>query len=203
VKQKRPKMQALVLPGLAGGAFLLTLGLTMRHQNTWPPLLPPPPSDSRLASSSPATSSWNPAAREQRAIPVGPAPGNKTRLNGDRQDATAPAAADQPEDYPRSPNEDPGRVFWLSELRASPLVNGAQLEGYELRPPPAIAKRYGLQRGDVVISINGVALNNDTELNEQLQKLGDTVEITVLRNGEPQTVWLHPDATDSARPGLP
>jgi hypothetical protein len=81
-RRTSPRTRNLVLPVLAGTAFLLTLGLTMRHQNTWmTPLATTPnppasgPSGPRPASDPPATSFWNPAARQLPAIPSAPASG--------------------------------------------------------------------------------------------------------------------------------
>jgi hypothetical protein len=81
-RRARPRTRNPVLPVLAGTAFLLTLGLTMRPQNTWTiPLATTPippvsgPSPPRPASDPPATSFWNPAARQQRVIASVPASG--------------------------------------------------------------------------------------------------------------------------------
>jgi len=81
--RERPRMRRLVLPVLAGTAFLLTVGLTMRNQNMWatplaaPSISPTPrPSPSPPPASVPAaTPSREAVASEQPAIPSVPASG--------------------------------------------------------------------------------------------------------------------------------
>ena len=79
-RRANPRIRNRVLPVLAGAAFLLTLGLTMRHQTTWTtPLATTPirpasgPSAPRPASDPPATSFSSPAAGRKPAIPSVPA----------------------------------------------------------------------------------------------------------------------------------
>jgi S1-C subfamily serine protease len=60
------------------------------------------------------------------------------------------------------------------------------------------AAKAGLQRGDVITAINGQQLKNETDLPATVnkQKAGDTVQLTVERNGQSQTL----SATLAQRP---
>ncbi|MGO4928062.1 S1C family serine protease [Fundicoccus sp. Sow4_D5] len=59
----------------------------------------------------------------------------------------------------------------------------------EIAPNSAAAKA-DIQEYDVITAINGEAIANNTELRQQLYryKIGDQIEVTVLRNGEETTI---------------
>ena len=52
------------------------------------------------------------------------------------------------------------------------------------------AERAGLEVGDVITSVNGIALTDENSLNDILATLhgGDTVEVEVIRNRDSQNV---------------
>lgn len=70
------------------------------------------------------------------------------------------------------------------------VTEGAYIpEGSELRPsiiPGSPAEKAGLQEGDVIIEIEGQKLNEDNTVVSILgqQRVGSTVELKILRNGE-------------------
>ncbi|HZQ10741.1 MAG TPA: trypsin-like peptidase domain-containing protein [Anaerolineae bacterium] len=52
------------------------------------------------------------------------------------------------------------------------------------------AERAGLQEGDVVVAADGKAVTTDQELRDAIQahKIGDTIQLTIIRNGRQSTV---------------
>ena len=84
----------------------------------------------------------------------------------------------------------------LSNLvRATPKRDGkGKTIGYELGPgrDPALFAQVGLQKGDVAIEINDIKLDNPANSARALKSAqsGDTVSITVLRNGQEEVLSL-------------
>lgn len=58
--------------------------------------------------------------------------------------------------------------------------------------PKGAAAEAGIQKGDAIIKINGVAVTSNSELSEQIarQKPGDKISITFIRNKEEKTVQV-------------
>jgi len=80
-------------------------------------------------------------------------------------------------------------------VRATPKKGGnGQIIGYELGPgrDPELFREVGLQKGDVAIQINDIKLNNPANSARALKSVqsGDTVSVTVLRNGQQQVLSL-------------
>lgn len=71
----------------------------------------------------------------------------------------------------------------LQPVRENGRVVGVQIAGLD----PALLARYGLQPGDVVTAINGVAVGSATPSPQLLASLqsGGSVRARVLRNGQP------------------
>lgn len=80
-------------------------------------------------------------------------------------------------------------------LRASPKrgTNGSTI-GYTLSPgrDPDLFREVGLQQGDVAIQINNIKLDNPANSARALKSMqsGDSVTVTVLRNGQEEAVTL-------------
>jgi type II secretion system protein C len=73
---------------------------------------------------------------------------------------------------------------WLGELEAQPAFDDGHFQGFVVNPSKDIRQRFGLQDGDVVTKINGVALDRPTSAESVLQKLPDnTVIMTIIRDG--------------------
>jgi len=80
-------------------------------------------------------------------------------------------------------------------VRATPKKDGdGNTIGFELGPgrDPALFKQVGLQKGDVAIQINDIKLDNPANSARALKSAqsGDTVSVTVLRNGQEEVLSL-------------
>ncbi len=55
--------------------------------------------------------------------------------------------------------------------------------------PDGSAKEAGIQEGDIILKVQGVDVNSNSELQEQVARYrpGNTISVTVLRNGQQQT----------------
>ena len=88
---------------------------------------------------------------------------------------------------------------WLGGATARQLraqdTQGVLVQQVQTGSPAAKA---GVQRGDIITAINGKKLTSETDLPATIskQKAGDTVQLTIERNGQPQTV----SATLAQRP---
>jgi len=75
-------------------------------------------------------------------------------------------------------------------LQVEPVRENGRFKGYRLRPgkDQAFLSRFGLEPGDIVTSINGIALDNPVRGLEALRDLSSADEITIelLRNGRAQ-----------------
>ena len=84
----------------------------------------------------------------------------------------------------------------LSDLiRATPKRGkGGKTIGYTLSPgkDPGLFEQVGLQQGDMAIQINDIKLDNPANSARALKSLqsGDSVSVTVLRNGQEEVVTL-------------
>jgi regulator of sigma E protease len=64
------------------------------------------------------------------------------------------------------------------------------------------AEKAGLQRGDVILSVNGVPIRSTFKLHELIRgSNGNPVQLTYLRNGQQQTVSVKPSFSNSDGPG--
>ena len=80
-------------------------------------------------------------------------------------------------------------------VRATPKKDGeGKTIGYELGPgrDPELFTQVGLQEGDVAIQINDIKLDNPANSARALKSAqsGDTVSVTVLRNGQQEVLSL-------------
>jgi general secretion pathway protein C len=80
-------------------------------------------------------------------------------------------------------------------IRATPKRGkGGKTVGYTLSPgkDPNLFEQVGLQQGDVAIQINSIKLDNPANSARALKSLqsGDSVSVTVLRNGQEEVVSL-------------
>ena len=66
------------------------------------------------------------------------------------------------------------------------VLEGAYVAGFS---PRSVAKEAGIEEGDVIVSVNGVALKSANALQEQISKYrpGDKVKVKVNRNGDEET----------------
>lgn len=79
-------------------------------------------------------------------------------------------------------------------LRPSPVFVGTRLHGYALYPgkDPTPFSRLGLEPGDVVTDIDGIAVTKATDSVATLRTLADGAALSVVieRQGKPQTLLL-------------
>lgn len=77
-------------------------------------------------------------------------------------------------------------------IRAVPAVENGRMQGYRVSPgrDASLFQRYGLQPGDVVTAVNGIALDNPAGALAVMRSLSsrDQLRISVLRNGRPMAL---------------
>lgn len=80
-------------------------------------------------------------------------------------------------------------------LQAEPVQGPNGIEGFRLGSgqDPQLLRRFGLQRGDVVIAVNDVQLDGVTKVPQLLQSLPGASELTIKfrRNGKDRSVTLN------------
>lgn len=78
------------------------------------------------------------------------------------------------------------------DLKVAPVVLGGKVSGYQVKNVAAgsLAARYGIQNGDVVTRVNGIALNNLSQVNEIYRSVrpGTPFAVEILRAGSPLTL---------------
>jgi len=87
-----------------------------------------------------------------------------------------------------------GTVSFTDIVRPQPYMPDGKLKGYRIYPGRD-RKRFaalGLRPGDLVVDINGIALNNMAEGMNLFQTLGNATQVTVTleRSGQTQTLTL-------------
>ncbi len=85
----------------------------------------------------------------------------------------------------------------LRDLRITPVVSQGDIAGYQLTnigrgKLAELAGRYGLQSGDVITSVNGIALESLAKINQIAGSIrpGSPVSVGILRQGKPVTITL-------------
>ena len=82
----------------------------------------------------------------------------------------------------------------MNTLRAQPYRSGGRLAGYRIFPgnDKTLFGKLGLQPGDVVTAVNGIALDSPLKGLEVMKNLSDASEVSVdvLRNGVSQTYMV-------------
>jgi Do/DeqQ family serine protease len=95
-------------------------------------------------------------------------------------------------------NSDLARSLQLKEI-AGALVNDVQVDGP--------AARAGVERGDVIVALNGTRVSDSNELRNRIAQLGPnaTVELSIVRNGQPRqaTATLEELPSAAAAPRAP
>ncbi len=95
--------------------------------------------------------------------------------------------------YQQQLQTDPAVLAQL--VRINPVNDGDRLIGYRLRPgqDATLMAKFGLQTGDIVTMINGVALDSPMKAIGLAQQLATTDQLNVqlLRNGQSETLSFH------------
>ena len=80
----------------------------------------------------------------------------------------------------------------LRDLKVAPVVLEGKVAGYRVKNIAAgsLVARYGIQNGDVVTRVNGVALENLSHVNEIYRSIkpGTPFAVEILRAGSPLTL---------------
>ncbi len=91
--------------------------------------------------------------------------------------------------------EDPGIMF--REIRLVPFVKNGRTKGFifEWIKPGSLFHRVGLRRGDVLLSINNVAINSAEDAFRVLQILRNepSFRVVILRNGQRKEISVRID----------
>ena len=135
---------------------------------------------------------------ETLRLPTDNKPGNTaSRGNTALRQRTSARSASSPGERLRTVRENlrkrPRDLYNL--VRATPKKDGeGKTIGYELGPgrDPELFQQVGLQKGDVAIQINDIKLDNPANSARALKSAqsGDTVSVTVLRNGHEEILSL-------------
>lgn len=90
-------------------------------------------------------------------------------------------------------------------IRPQPFMPNGQLKGYRVYPGRNREQfiQLGLQPGDLITEINGMALNNPAQAMEIFRSMGDTTEVsvTIEREGQPQSLNLDTSQLAAAADG--
>lgn len=80
----------------------------------------------------------------------------------------------------------------LQDLKVAPVVSEGKVAGYRVKNIAAgsLAARYGIQNGDVVTRVNGIALEKLSQVNEIYRSIrpGTPFAVEILRAGSPLTL---------------
>ena len=102
----------------------------------------------------------------------------------------APSALDRVQ---RALSNEPGLISDV--LRPQPVFAEGKLRGYRVYPGPNVRAfaTLGLRNGDLVLAVNGTALDDPSRGNDIFASLGnsDQARVTVMRNGQQQDITLN------------
>jgi general secretion pathway protein C len=140
-----------------------------------------PESKGKKAARNARTSSRDSNRRSSRSSRATLPSGNVTQVTGE--------AAAILSDYRNKLMNDPQSV--MNSVRAEPYRRGGKLAGYRVFPgkDKQLMSQVGLEPGDVVTSVNGIALDNPIKGLEVMKSLSENgqVSVDILRNGVSQT----------------
>jgi general secretion pathway protein C len=116
-------------------------------------------------------------------------PGRQVASAGPRQLGSGSSLSD----FRDALMKDPQTLMGL--LRAEPVTDAGRITGYKLgeSQDPQMLRRFGLRRGDVVTSVNGIKLDGPTKMPELLKILptADELKIEYERLGRPRSIVLN------------
>jgi general secretion pathway protein C len=116
-----------------------------------------------------------------------------SKFNGGGAPALRPVGPSALDRMQRVISNEPGLISDV--LRPQPVFAEGKLRGYRVYPgrnARAFAA-LGLRNGDLVLSVNGTALDDPTRGNDIFSTLGnsDQAHVTVMRNGQQQDITLN------------
>ncbi|HET7843957.1 MAG TPA: type II secretion system protein N [Xanthomonadales bacterium] len=90
---------------------------------------------------------------------------------------------------------DPQQIAqWAQQVSAAPVIEEGRIVGVRVQPgaDPTLFARVGLQAGDVVTSVNGIALDSPARAQEIAQTLSmsGAARVTVRRGGKVETLTV-------------
>jgi len=115
------------------------------------------------------------------------------KFSGGSPPATAPMGPSPLDRMQRALSNEPGLISDV--LRPQPVFADGKLHGYRVYPGRDVKAfaALGLRNGDLVLAINGTALDDPARGNEIFSTLGnsDQAHVTVMRNGQQQDITLN------------
>ncbi len=86
-------------------------------------------------------------------------------------------------------------ISFLKLVQSEPVYHDGRLEGFRVRPgqdDAGFLRRIGLESGDLVTRLNGIALDDPMKIPSLLQQLRDlpTLNVDVLRQGRTESIVL-------------
>lgn len=92
----------------------------------------------------------------------------------------------------------PAKLFDL--VQVVPVTQNGVFQGFRLGPgrDPRMLQRFGLQPGDTVTQVNGIALDNPAKGAQALQSIStaSSIDLTIQRRGVEQQVTVHLDSEE-------
>jgi general secretion pathway protein C len=115
------------------------------------------------------------------------------KFSGGSPPPTAPMGPSPMDRMQRALSNEPGLISDV--LRPQPVFADGKLHGYRVYPGRDVKAfaALGLRNGDLVLAINGTALDDPARGNEIFSTLGnsDQAHVTVMRNGQQQDITLN------------
>jgi general secretion pathway protein C len=115
------------------------------------------------------------------------------KFSGGSPPPTAPMGPSPLDRMQRALSNEPGLISDV--LRPQPVFADGKLHGYRVYPGRDVKAfaALGLRNGDLVLAINGTALDDPARGNEIFSTLGnsDQAHVTVMRNGQQQDITLN------------
>jgi len=110
---------------------------------------------------------------------------NQSIPDGEVLASTSVSLADITQQVAQNPAE-------LRDLKVAPVVSEGKIAGYRVKNIAAgsLPARYGIQNGDVVTKVNGIALEKLSQVNEIYRSIkpGMPFAVEILRGGSPLTL---------------
>lgn len=99
---------------------------------------------------------------------------------------------------------DPGDAAVMTYIRPTPVFDTDRLLGFTVYPGERTAEfsKLGLQPGDIMTAINGLAVTDGEQIMNALEQVisGSSVQATIQRGGEARSITLDGSVVTAERP---